>query len=347
MKIAFFGAGAIGASVGAWVAKNNPDTYFIDQGLFAEAIQKNGIDTYLGEDKNNTLEHVSAKLMPNLKDLVDMDIIVLGIKNYSLESVSKIIRENIGTKEPIILAMANGHKNQEILPKFFKRIIYCVVSFNAWVDTKPGTSHIVGYQKKGPLIIGTPDNSLQEELKIVADIFNRGVETVITPHLEDAVHCKMVINLTNSLTTLVGHNYGTTQISDISIFQNLLSSTLWEGIQILKKAGYHECRLGGMPSWSKIKIGATFPQFITRKIFLSNVKKMVLASMAQDILVYKRKSSELDDLNGYFINLADKLGMKIPFNRAIFKLASDKFKDPEHFVPMDVKEVYQHVLMEK
>jgi ketopantoate reductase len=84
--------------------------------------------------------------------------------------------------------MANGIDNQQILPKYFSRIIYCIVSYNAWMDHPV----IVGYQKKGPLVLGTPDNSLRTEMNAIADIFNQGVETVITEHLQDAVHSKII-----------------------------------------------------------------------------------------------------------------------------------------------------------
>ncbi|MCK7515364.1 MAG: hypothetical protein MZV70_72860 [Desulfobacterales bacterium] len=82
----------------------------------------------------------------------------------------------------------------------------------------------MGYQKRGPLVLGTPDNSLLTEMNAIADIFNQGVETVITEHLQDAVHSKIVVNLTNSLTTLVGHGFK--EISDFDTFQRLLSNTL-------------------------------------------------------------------------------------------------------------------------
>ena len=52
--------------------------------------------------------------------------------------------------------MANGIDNQRILPKFFSKAIYCVVGYNARRDQPV----VVGYQRKGPLVIGTPDNTL-------------------------------------------------------------------------------------------------------------------------------------------------------------------------------------------
>ena len=82
--------------------------------------------------------------------------IVIGVKNYSLEAIARLIKAN-AKEDVIIVSMANGIDNQQILPKYFSRVIYCIVSYNAWMD-QPVT---VGYQKKGPLVLGTPDNSLR------------------------------------------------------------------------------------------------------------------------------------------------------------------------------------------
>jgi 2-dehydropantoate 2-reductase len=221
LKMAFFGTGAIGASVGGWVAPFHKETYFFDQGKIFDALKASGITLYQGDSKEKTLTTVPVRVLENLSGLKSMDVIVIAVKNYSLEAIAKLIKAN-AREDVIIVSMANGIDNQQILPKYFSRVIYCIVSYNAWMD-RPVT---VGYQKKGPLVLGTPDNSLRAEMSAIADICNQGVETVITEHLQDAVHSKIIVNLTNSLTTLVGHGFK--EISDFDTFQRLLSNTLYK-----------------------------------------------------------------------------------------------------------------------
>ncbi len=332
--IVFLGAGAVGASVGAWVAANHKNTYFLDVGEVADALEKNGITSYLGGEKDKA-ENVKVNVIRDLSDIPTPDVIAVAVKNYSLDSVSKMIRDKVGDK-PVIIGMQNGVENQAILPKYFSKVVYCVVCYNAWLDN-PG---VVGYQKKGPLVIGTADNELQFEMDTIRKVFSRGVETIVTLHLHNATHSKMIINLTNSLTTLIGHTYK--EISDQSIFQKLLTNLTYEGVKIVKAAGYDECQLGGMPSWLLMKAGATLPQFLTRIPFKLNVKKMVISSMAQDILQRGGSQSELESLNGYFINLAEKHGVDIPYNKTIYELCKTEFSKPE-FKPWDVKDVWEKV----
>jgi 2-dehydropantoate 2-reductase len=298
-------------------------------------MKEKGITLYLGDKKGTTMQTIPVRVMDDLSGLADMDIIVLGVKNYSLETVSRLIREKAGDRA-VIVSMANGVENQRILPKYFTRVVYCVVSYNAWMDTPV----VVGYQKRGPLILGTPDNSLRAEMEEVAGIFNKGVETVITDHFQDAAHSKIVVNLTNSLTTLVGHGFQ--EISDFDCFQRLLTSTIYEGVRIVRAAGYKECKLGGMPSWTLITLAAKLPRPLVRGLFKKNVAKMVMSSMSQDIIKRGGTQSELDSLTGYIVSLADRNGVKAPFNRTIYELSSERFSK-SGFKPMDVQEVWAEV----
>jgi ketopantoate reductase len=167
---------------------------------------------------------------------------------------------------------------------------------------------------------------------------------VITDHLQDAVHCKIVVNLANSATTLLGHGF--CEISDPGLFQDILTNLLYEGSEILKANGFRECSLGGMPSWRTLWVAKSFPKFITRPIFTKNVKKMVLSSMAQDVIQRKSHETELDSINGYIVSLADKAGLKAPYNRAVYALCKQEFAKPQ-FQPLDVKEVYAKIKANK
>jgi len=335
LKMAFFGTGPIGASVGGWVAPFHKETYFLDQGKILDALKTGGIRLYQGDKKEKTMTTVPVKVMEDLSELKTMDVIVICVKNYSLEAVAQLIKAN-AKDDVIIVSMANGTDNQTILPKYFSKVIYCIVGYNAWMD-HPVT---VGYQKKGPLVLGTPDNTLRTEMNTLAEIFNQGVETVVTDHLQDAVHSKIVVNLTNSLTTLVGQGFK--EISDLDAFQRLLTNTLYEGIRVVKAAGYKECKLGGMPSWTTIKASALLPRFLTRPLFKKNVAKMVMSSMSQDIIQRGGTSSEIDSLTGYILKLARQNRVNAPYNETIYELGKERFSKPG-FVTMDVKELWAEV----
>jgi ketopantoate reductase len=72
------------------------------------------------------------------------------------------------------------------------------------------------------------------------------------------------------------------------------------------------------------------------------VKKMVVSSMAQDVIQRGSGDSELESINGYILDLAKEHGVRAPYNQAMYDLAEQEFtKHP--FEPMDVKEVWAFV----
>jgi 2-dehydropantoate 2-reductase len=333
-KVVFLGTGAIGAGVTGWVAPHYSNLFAIDRGPVQAALKKSGITTYLGGEPDKK-ENAKVNVIDDLSGQKDADVVVITVKNYDLDAAAKMVRDKLGDN-PVVVSMANGAINQKIMPKYFSKVVYGVISYNAWMDEPV----VVGYQKKGPLVLGTPDNKLQEEMKVIADIFNRGVETIVTDHLQDAVHSKIVINLANSLTTLTGPDHDAT--GDFPLFQRLLTSMVWEGIEIVKANGYKECRLGGMPGWTVLMLAAKLPGFLMRPVFRANVKKMVMSSMAQDVVQRKSGKNELDTINGYILELAEKAGVKAPYNRAIYELCKKRFAEPQ-FKTMTAGEIWKEV----
>jgi 2-dehydropantoate 2-reductase len=335
--ILFFGAGAIGGSVAAWLAHSGLPVVAHDLPAIMEKIRADGLTTYRSND-NSSRKTVSVPTITDLREVMEPDVVAISVKNYHLDSVARTVRESFGDR-PTILALQNGIANQEILPKYFSKIVYCVICYNAWVD-EPG---VIGYQKKGPLVFGTPGNEYPKETERIAALFNRGVETLVSTRFQDVAHSKMIVNLTNSVTTLVGHGFR--PISDAVVYQKLMTNITYEGTLIARAAGFKECTLGDMPPWRLFFLGAKLPRIITKPLFEKNLKKMVMSSMSQDIIQRGGKESELETINGYVVRLAEKHGVKAPYNRAIYNLCKKEFAKPE-FHPLDVREVWKAVAPE-
>ncbi len=333
LNVLIFGAGAVGSTVGGWLAPHHRSLHFFDRGPVASALKERGLTLYLQHQKERA-ETISVPIVSNLDDVPKPDVILLSVKNYSLDAVARTLVEKFG-RESIVVALQNGVENQSILPKHFSRVVYGIVSYNAWID-EPG---VVGYQKRGPLVVGSILNLHRSDVALVADLLNKGVETTITERLQDATHSKMIVNLTNSFTTLIGHGFRS--VSDPALFQKILSNLTYEGVCIARAAGYRECQVGGMPSWALMTAAAKLPAFVTKKPFEKNVKKMVISSMAQDMIQRGGVDSELETINGHFIALAERHAVRAPFNRAIYELCREHFKPG--FEPLDVRDVWARV----
>lgn len=337
-NVLLIGAGAVGASIAAWIDPHHNNFYVMDQGDTLETIKHDGIFAYLQHHKDKG-KRVRVKTIENFNDVPTPDIILLCVKNYSLEGLSSAIIQAYGQKcidHTIVVGLQNGVENQKILPQYFNKSLYGIISFNAWLDQ----AGIVGYQAKGPFIFGTPDNSLRQDVKQVSELFNLGVPSSTTEHFQDASMCKMIVNLSNSFTTLMGFGYQ--DIDDKAQFQTILSQLTYEGVQIAKASGHEECKVGAMPSWLLISASAKLPQFLTRRLFEKNVKKMVISSMAQDIIQNGRRDNELESINGHLLALADKHGIPAPYNRAIYQLCQTAFEQG-NFTPMSISTIAKQI----
>ena len=337
-KILFIGPGAIGASVAAWVAESYPSVWMMGHGETQAALRQNGITTYDFADPERTRRTVRVATIDRPGDIGDIDIVVLAVKNYSLEAVARQVQKELGDR-PIVVSMANGIDNQRILPKFFSKVIYCVVGYNARRDAPV----VVGYQRKGPLLIGTPDNKLGGELRLVQSILARGCPTEIVDRLQDAVHTKIVINLTNALDALVGR--GSVPLSDLAAYQQLLSQTLWEGIHIIRAAGRREHRIAGILPFALLHLVAALPGWMTRPIFKRELRVMRMSSMTQDVVLRGAHDTELESITGYIMGLAAQHGVPAPYNRAIYRMGREKFHPG--FEPLRCEEVLAAVERER
>lgn len=335
MRIAVFGAGAVGCSLCGWVAARHPEICIVARGRNADAIEQGGITLYPGHAPRRH-RATPVRVVRDLREANGIDAVLLAVKNYSLEPVAQSIRDALDSNT-LVVGLQNGVENQEILPRYFTKVIYGIVGYNAWVD-KPG---VVGFQKRGPLVLGTPYNSLKEDMDGLVTVLGTGVKTVITDRLQDAVHSKLVLNLANSLTTLSGHTYQ--EPSAPELLQTLLSNVLMEGIEIVRAAGYREWHIGGMPSWRLIRASATLPQWLTRPLFRRNLRKMVRSSMAQDVIGHRRQDTELESINGYLLRLAEKHGVHAPYNRALHEICREEFPKPD-FRPLDTIDLWRRML---
>jgi 2-dehydropantoate 2-reductase len=337
-KILFIGPGAIGGTVAAWVAENYPATFVMAHGATLAALRAGGLTTYQFDAPDATRRTVHPTIVERPGEVPDAAIVVLTVKNYSLEGVARQVRDELGDR-PIVVSIANGIDNQRILPKLFSKVIYGIASYNARRET-PG---VIGYAHKLPLLIGTLDNALGAELALVQSVLGRGCRTEVVARMQDAIHTKIVINLTNALDALIGR--GAQPLSSPAIFQRLLTQTLWEGVRTIRAASYGEYRLPGMPSFTLLHLTAALPEWIVRPMFRRRLRAMRMSSMTQDVMQHGAQDTELESITGYIVGLAAQHGVPVPFNRAILKLGREKFRPG--FVPLSCEEVMAAVERER
>ena len=333
MSIVFYGAGAIGSSLAGWLSIKYDPVYLLARGENANAIKSSGLILYKMDKKNHI--NIPIKIITDLNEIEPPEFIVITVKNYDLEEVAKDIHKKVGDK-PIVIGLQNGIENQKILPKYFSKVVYGVIMFSAWYD-EPG---IFGNRGKGEIILGTPTNENQELMEKIRDILILGIPIKISQRFNDSVHSKLILNNANSIFTLIDNTNLTNekQYKIVKLFIHIFI----EGIKVLKKAGYKEYRLKGFPPWKLISLAKKMGKGALLRAFSSSIKYAWLNSMAQDMVIRKRGKSEIDSLTGYFIELAEKHGIDVPFNKTLYNLCKEEFvKVP--FKPLDIDVIINRI----
>src|SRR5262249_6268973 len=138
---------------------------------------------------------------------------------------------------------------------------------------------------------------------------------------------------------------GARPLSNLAVYQQLLTQALWEGVQVVRAAGYREHRIGGMPPFGLLHLVAVLPGFLTRALFERRVGDMRMSSMTQDVVLGGAQDAELEPIPGCIVRLPAEHGVAVPYNRAIYRLGRERFRPG--FEPLSPEEVLAAVDRER
>ena len=301
----FVGSGAVNLSVAGWLHPYVEELSFLVRTSTNELIHKGKFRCKYGD---NDWQEFTCVASSEISELNTPDIIIIGVKSYTLEDVSAKISSAFGPEIPVI-SVLNGVRHIQVLEETFKHVVLATIFYNAY---RVSTSEAVVIP--GPIALSSStDFKTIEQLRQLLS-HSTPIKVIDTPN--DVAHCKLIMNLGNALQSIVG--YHDNRSRDLPELQQLTAHLMWEGVQVLKKYGIKEVKLPGVPSWMLIKLGVILPSFIVVPIFNIKMKALAINSMAQDV-ANGSEETELEDLNGYLVELADKLQVDVPYNTAIYQ----------------------------
>jgi 2-dehydropantoate 2-reductase len=336
-KITVYGAGAIGTTLAAWLTHAGHDVSLLARGENAQQLKQKCI-RILNNDKQ-LLEDTRVRVIETLGVAQDIDLLIVTVKNFHLDACCKNIVDVIGP-DTLVLGLQNGVENQTILPRYFSRVVYAIINYNAWqsVATKEHNNNTLNWSVNlnGPILLGALSPEMLPVAKSLTTLFSSFIHCEFSHSFQDHAHAKLVNNLANSVTTIIGNSHR--EESALSPLQAVLTQLTNEGVNILQAAGIKETRAGPLPSWKVIKLSKFLPAALTRPIFRRKVALIGSTSMANDVIGRGTGESELETINGYLLALADKHGLDVPYSRGLYQLCRQRF-NAEPFRPMTANEL--------
>lgn len=314
MRFAVVGAGAIGAYVGAALARGGADITLIARGPHLAAMRSRGVRVI--SPRGDFTAHPQAT--DDLAAVAGADVVFVALKAYSLTEIAPALGRLLAPAAAVIWAQngipwwyfqgldglgrsglesvdPGGVIARSIRPE---HTVGCVV-FCSTEIAEPGViRHIEGTR----FTIGEPDGSRSTRCTAIsAEFAVGGLRAPVERALRDQIWLKLVGNVAfNPITALTGATLG--ELGASSEMVELLRAVFGECAQV---AG---------------RLGISFPVSLDRRLEAGLAVGDHRTSMLQDLRAGRRL--ELDCMTGAVIELADRLGVDVPHVRTVHACAA-------------------------
>jgi 2-dehydropantoate 2-reductase len=311
MKFAIVGAGAIGAYLGAMLARAGEDVTLVARGAHLRAMRENGVR--IRDDAGEI--RVAAKVTDDPASVGEVDVVVLTLKTHSVPAIASSLRPLLGPDTAVLTAQngfpwwyfyrhggeLEGTRIESVDPGGVvsqhidsSRVIGCVV-YPSTEIIEPG---VVWHAEGNRFAIGEPDGSKSERCRRIADSFIKaGLRCPIRSNIRHDLWVKLMGNVAyNPIGAL-------TRATLIEIVQ--CEETRALAAAIMKEAEAVAQQLG-------IDIGVTIEQRLEGAEKVGHHR----TSMLQDIEA--GKPTELEAIAGAVIELGEKLGVALPNMKAVY-----------------------------
>ncbi len=320
MKFAVLGAGAIGAYVGAALARGGADVTLIARGAHLAAMQSGGVRVV--SPRGDFVAHPRAT--DELAAVAAADVVFVALKAYSLPGIAPRLGALLGPGATAIWAqngipwwyfqslpdpagdgLGGGTSLESVDPGGViarsirpEHNVGCIVYCSTEIIEPGVIRHIEGTR----FTIGEPDGSVTGRCQLISDAFAAGglKAPVATAGLRDQIWLKLVGNVAfNPITTLTRATLG--ELAAVPEMPDLL------------RAIFAECAAVAD------RLGIRFPVSLDRRLAAGLAVGDHKTSMLQDLEAGKRL--ELDCMTGAVAELAGRLGIDVPHVRTVHACA--------------------------
>lgn len=290
-KIAIVGMGALGLLFGDELTRAPGISlgFIVDAGRMAryrgEAVSINGVPKRF-------------EYWPSGDGASPADLVIFAVKGTALEQAMADAAGYIGP-DTALLSLLNGITSERLLEERFGRdnVVYCTAQ--GMDATRQGRA--LRYSKPGQLCVGLPDDRPRGALEAVAALFERcGVPHTVEADIMHRMWSKLMLNVgVNQVVMVHEGNYGTVQapgpVRDhmIAAMREIIALSEAEGVPVTEDDLNYYVGL------------------------VDTLSPEGMPSMRQDGLAHRK--SEVELFAGTVCRLAEKHGLDVPVNRALYR----------------------------
>ena len=308
MKILVFGAGAIGGFLGGTLQAAGLDVTFLVRDKVAEDLRKHGF--HLTDYQGLDLKLPEVACVTSLDQVpAPVDIVLLTVKCTGVVLAAQELAKWI-SPTTLVLCFQNGIGSKAraatCLPS--ARLLSGMVPFNVLNQER-------GHLHRG--VAGDLQVERHPALEPLLEAWNRiGVSVSACDDFESIAWGKLLLNLNNPINALAG----VPLVEELSQrdFRRVLAACQRELLAALKAAGI-QAHLPNIPA-TLLPWILLLPTWLFRRVAaqMLAIDPLARSSMWEDL--EKRRTTEIDFLNGAVVALSERQGLPARVNRKIVDL---------------------------
>lgn len=314
MKFLIVGAGAIGAYIGARMARAGFDVTLFARGPHLKAMQEHGVEVRSAEENFQARPRIVA----SLEEAGPADVVFLGVKAHSLPQLAPKLKPVLGPDTTVVSTQNgipwwyfhgfsgpwDGLRLERIDPGGVisnaieaRRVVGSIVYFSTEI-VAPG---VIQHTEGNRISLGEPDGARSERCRKIAEaLVASGLRCPVSARLRQEIWVKIL---------------GNASLNPVSA---LTRATL---AQMLRDPGVADVIRNIMLEVEAVsqKLGMELPVSIEQRMAGAEKVGEHKTSMLQDLEA--GRPMELEALVGSVVELGEKVGVAMPHTRAVYHCA--------------------------
>jgi len=297
VRVAVFGAGAVGCFYGGMLARAGHDVVLIGRRAHVDAIREAGLH-FEGLQFD---EHVRVAASIEPEAVRGARLVLVCVKSTDSEQAATQLAPWLDA-DSIVVNLQNGVDNAERIQARLSRPVIPAVVYVATEMAGPG--HLK-HHGRGELVIGAldaaPPPALRQALASVQRWFGEaGVAVAISENVAGELWGKLVVNCAyNAISAISQLPYGA-MIRGSGV-REVMRDVVAETLAVAAASGVR-----------------TAPELVDNVYRIAEWMPTQYSSTAQDL--QRGRPTEIDHLNGYVVRRGDALGVPVPANRVLYAL---------------------------
>ena len=315
MRVAFCGAGAVGASLSADMINAGIDVTVIDPWApHVEAIRESGLLVNMPSGPERT-EFRPLHISEVAEIRSPFDVVFTGVKSYDTRWVAELMKPLL-REDSVFVGTQNGMTIDEVSEILGPdRTVGCVVGIAANMP-QPGLINREVTREGTWLAVGSLEGTVTRRVEQVHELLSHGAHVEMTEDIRSAKWMKLLANIPEMLPSgIVG----------APLMEAASDPAIREAMDQASREAYAVARALGvtfMPS-----LGITAEEMPDTDQYALDLLDAVLARFSQPttrVAVLqdwdKGRRAELDAFSGYVVKKGTEIGMPTPVNQAILDI---------------------------